>query len=546
VTDQSGRPDPDPAGASAAAAEDLAFARPPGVDGGFAREDPPIPAYTPPPATVSPEQRAVFGRPPGASAFAPLPGERIAPTPTVYPPVPPQVAGAFGRTPAGGDGFDPPPGGRLVATGPQPESPWWRPHAWLDPWRDPSSPFWLGRGAIFAGGAPEQIDAADDEEHDEQPAPVEEDEAREPATAGGPRRFGLRTLTLAVVVALLAGAIGGGAGYWLAQKAQGLLHHSNVSLAQLDKPANRPPGSIAGIAKRVGPSVVSIAVTTPDEYAVGSGVVIDKDGDVLTNNHVIAAAAQAAKSSIVVTFSNEDTATAKIVGRDPVSDLAVLKVPTDGLTVATLGNSDSLQVGDPVIAIGSPLGLEGTVTAGIVSALGRAVHVFGDNGSSDAYLNAIQTDAAINPGNSGGALVDAAGAVVGINSAAALASTGANGQQTPASGIGYAIPINYARTVATQLIKTGHAVHGSLGAQGRTATAGLQEGAYLEQVVPGGPAANAGLKNGDVIVVADGHSIVSYDELAVIVQQHAPGDQISLTYFRGSEEKTTTVTLGTA
>jgi S1-C subfamily serine protease len=205
-------------------------------------------------------------------------------------------------------------------------------------------------------------------------------------------------------------------------------------------------------------------------------------------------------------------------------------------------------VGDPVIAIGSPLGLQGTVTAGIVSALDRAVHVFSDDGSSDAYLDAVQTDAPINPGNSGGALVDASGAVVGINSAAALASSGTNGQQTTASGIGYAIPINYARDIAQQLIRTGKAVHASLGAQGRTATAndGLQQGAYLEQVVSGGAAAKGGLRNGDVTVTADGRATLSYDQLVVIVQARKPGDSISVTYFRGSAKKTTKLTLGSA
>jgi S1-C subfamily serine protease len=276
-------------------------------------------------------------------------------------------------------------------------------------------------------------------------------------------------------------------------------------------------------------------------------VVIDGNGYVLTNNHVIAGAASG-NGTIVVTFADEATAKAQIVGRDPISDLAVLKVPNDKLTVATLGDSDLLAVGDPVIAIGSPLGLQGTVTSGIVSALNRAVHVFADDGSSDAYLDAIQTDAPINPGNSGGALVDAAGAVVGINSAAATATPLPGQQSLPASGIGYAIPINYARSIAEQLIKSGKAAHGSLGAQGRTAMTSdhSQQGAYLEQVVPGGPAAKAGLKNGNVVVAADGKAVPTYDELVVIVEQHRPGDKISVTYYDDAAKKTTTVTLGSA
>jgi S1-C subfamily serine protease len=292
--------------------------------------------------------------------------------------------------------------------------------------------------------------------------------------------------------------------------------------------------------------VVSLQVTSADKTrsGVGSGVVIDKHGYVLTNNHVASVAKGG--GSIIATFSNESTARARIVGLDPISDLAVLKVPTDELTVAPLGKSSTLAVGDPVIAIGSPLGLTGTVTSGIVSALDRPVHVFGDDGQSDAYLDAVQTDAAINPGNSGGALVDAAGRLVGINSAAALSAPNGNGGTIPASGIGYAIPIDYAREIALELIKTGRAQHGSLDAQGRTAEAGLQAGAYLEQIEPKGAAAKAGLRNGDVIIVADDKPILGYDQLIVIVQEHKPGDKITVTYYRGPDKRSTTVTLGSA
>jgi S1-C subfamily serine protease len=354
-------------------------------------------------------------------------------------------------------------------------------------------------------------------------------------------------LLLTLVAGLVAGLIGGGFGYWLAHRSDEMLHR-NVSLGKVDTPANRPPGSVAGIAQRVGPSVVSIEVTTSSEYDVGSGVVIDGNGYVLTNNHVIAAAATSDGGRIMVTFADEATAKAKIVGRDPISDLAVLKVPNDKITVAALGDSDQLAVGDPVIAIGSPLGLSGTVTSGIVSALNRPVHVPAQDGGTGTYLDAIQTDAAINPGNSGGALVDAAGAVVGINSAAALGTANAAGQQEPISGIGYAIPINYARKIAEQLIKSGKAQHGSLQAQGRTAVTsdGSQQGAYLEQVDPHGAAAKAGLGNGDVIIAADGQSVQSYDQLVVIVQDHKPGDKIGVTYRHGAAAKTTTVTLASA
>jgi S1-C subfamily serine protease len=544
VTEDSGRSAADVPAAGRAQVPDEVYARPAGLDGPFARRDP-EPSYSPPPPTASPEERAVYGRPSAGTEYAPLPGERIPPRPTEVPPVPLALADAFGVTPGASGGFDPAPGTRIAPQGRRPESPWWKQDAHRDPWRDPNSPFWLGRGAVFADGRPAQLGPAEDAEQDG--TEESEEPPQPPASAGKRARFGLSALVLTLLVALVAGLLGGGAGYWLASRANNLLHRNDVALAKTGRPANRPAGSVADIAKRVGPAVVSISVTSANQYAVGSGVVIDKNGYVLTNNHVVADGASG-NATIVVTFADEATARAKIVGRDATSDLAVLKVPTEQLTVASLGDSDKLAVGDPVIAIGSPLGLQGTVTAGIVSALDRAVHVFSDDGSSDAYLDAVQTDAPINPGNSGGALVDASGAVVGINSAAALASSGTNGQQTTASGIGYAIPINYARDIAQQLIRTGKAVHASLGAQGRTATAndGLQQGAYLEQVVSGGAAAKGGLRNGDVIVTADGRATLSYDQLVVIVQARKPGDSISVTYFRGSAKKTTKLTLGSA
>ncbi len=537
--------------------DDAAFRRPDDAVSGFAPRQQPA-RYLPPPATVNPDQRAAFARPSGAGAYAPPQGERIGPRAAQAPDVAPIAREVFGPAHGHRDGFDPPPGSRIGPTGRPAESPWWRVGAERDPWRDPSAPFWLGRGAIFAGGRPAHIDAffdmESDRDSDSDPDMGLGDEellggdddgeaAGRPVVKRG--RFGLSALLLALLVAVVAGLLGGGAGFLLAQRAQDILHRSDVTLSQVDHPANRRAGSVADIAKRVGPAVVSIAVSdsTRSQNGVGSGVVIDRHGYVLTNNHVVAVAA--AGGSIVITFSNEDTATARIVGRDATSDLAVIKVPASSLTVATLGRSALLAVGDPVIAIGSPLGLGGTVTSGIVSALNRAVHVFGEDGTSDAYLDAIQTDAAINPGNSGGALVDASGAVVGINSAAALASSG-SGQSTQASGIGYAIPIDYARDIAQQLIKSGKAIHGSLDAQGRTVTANLQAGAYLEQVVPKGAAADAGLKNGDVIVVAGGHPILSYDQLVVLVQEHKPGYKIDVTYFRGRSKRQATVTLGSA
>jgi S1-C subfamily serine protease len=547
MSDESGRHAAAPSSPAApeAAEAEADYARPADVEGGFAPRQEPL-QYTPPPPTVSPQEQAVFGRPEGAGAFAPAPGERIGPRPTGRAPVPAMFAEAFGATPTAQDGFDPQPGTRLHPSGPPSESPWWKSDAPRDPWRDPNSPFWLGRGAIFTRGAPAQADPDEDAAiDDEPPADVGEDEDLEPPDNVRRVKFGPSTLAVILLVTLVAGLLGGGAGWWLTDHVHDALHRPDVSIAQVETPVKRDAGSVASVAKRVGPAVVSIAVNTESAFSIGSGVVIDRDGDILTNNHVVAAAA-GGKGTIVVTFSDEATAKATIVGRDPTSDLAVIKVPNDKLTVAQLGDSAKLAVGDPVIAIGSPLGLQGTVTEGIVSALNRPVHSGSEDGTSDAYLNAIQTDAAINPGNSGGALVNSSGAVIGINSAGRFTASDGTGGQIPISGIGYAIPINYARTIALQLIHTGKAVHATMGAQGVTALAGLQVGAYVKQVSPAGPAAKAGIKPGDVIVVADGQIVQSFDQLIVIVQEHKPGDKISVTYYlKNSAKKVTTkVTLG--
>jgi S1-C subfamily serine protease len=250
------------------------------------------------------------------------------------------------------------------------------------------------------------------------------------------------------------------------------------------------------------------------------------------------------KIAIRVVFSDRSSATGTVVGTDPQDDLAVIKVDKTGLTVASLGNSDSLAVGDPVVAIGDPLGLRGTVTSGIVSALNRPLHLPGENGQPDAVIDALQTDAAINPGNSGGALVDASGAVVGINTAiASLGQSGAN--QAGNIGVGFAIPINTARSIAEELIKTGKVVHASFGASSRSVTDGSRDGAYLVQITPGGPAAKAGLKEGDVVTLFNKTLIDSGDALTVAVSESKPGDVITVGYVRAGANLSTKITLGT-
>jgi S1-C subfamily serine protease len=478
----------------------------------------------------------------GAEGFAPLPGERIDPRHVdVAHPVHPMLSDAFGRTGREGtDGFEPAPGTRLGARV-EAESPWWKPDAERDPWRDPGSPFWLGQPAVYSAGQPAQLDpAADHEFDDDEPAPPDDAEV-DPEPSGRRRgRFGLTALLLALIVAIVAGGLGGGLGTWLTRRADDAVHSSDAKLGKSSNAVTRPPGSVADIAGRVLPAVVSIDVRTSDAEDTGSGVIIDKAGYILTNNHVISAAATS--GTITVTYNDGSSEVARVAGRDAQTDLAVLKVTNTKLTVAALGDSSKLAVGDPVIAIGSPLGLQGTVTSGIVSALDRPVHVSGDGSDSDAVIDAIQTDAAINPGNSGGALVDATGSVVGINSAIASLG-GSSGGQSGNIGVGFAIPIDEARTIAQQLIATGKAVHPDVGLATRSVTNGSHEGAYIVQVVPGGPAAAAGLKEGDVITAVAGTTVTSSDEFTVAIQSHKPGDEVALTYFRGSTQATAVVTL---
>jgi putative serine protease PepD len=312
------------------------------------------------------------------------------------------------------------------------------------------------------------------------------------------------------------------------------------------------PKSYTAIAAKVLPSVVSIGVVTNGGGDTGSGFVIRSDGYILTNNHVIASALDGG-GTITVTFNDGSTSAGHVVGADAESDLAVVKVNKSGLKPVTFGNSASLRVGDPVLAIGSPLGLQGTVTSGIVSALNRPVRTqqdqpnfFGNSTNDATVINAIQTDAAINPGNSGGPLVDGAGQVVGITSAIASLSSGFGGQSGNI-GVGFAIPIAQARVIAQQLIATGHATHPILGVTitDVTTSSGADQ-VLLRGVTAGGPAAKAGLRAGDIIVAIDGTSVTSSDALIAVVRSHQPGQSVSITYLRGGARHTVTVNLAEA
>ncbi|HET8989297.1 MAG TPA: trypsin-like peptidase domain-containing protein [Humibacillus sp.] len=307
------------------------------------------------------------------------------------------------------------------------------------------------------------------------------------------------------------------------------------------------------VAKAVSPSVVSIDVTTQQSSGAGSGVILDNKGHVLTNNHVVGDAT--GTGAISVTLADGRTYGATIVGTDPSTDLAVIKLtsaPSD-LTPISLGDSSVLAVGDPVMAVGNPLGLSGTVTTGIVSALNRPVSTSeaspspdGQTSSDTVVTNAIQTSAAINPGNSGGALVNAKGELIGINSA--IASLGATqGSQSGNIGIGFAIPVNEAKSISDQLIKTGQAEHAFLGVSAKDTTVkdgtAQRAGAQVASVSDGTPAAQAGIKTGDVIIAVNGQPVDSSTALVAQIRAMTAGDKATVTLIRDGARQDVQVTL---
>ena len=357
-----------------------------------------------------------------------------------------------------------------------------------------------------------------------------------PASKNG--KANLITRANAILLAFVAGLVGAIFG----ASSSGSLFGQSINLSRTSNSIERAPGSVADIAKRVIPSVVSIEARAKDGGSTGTGFVIESNGYILTNNHVIAEAVTG-KGEINVTLNNGREFVAKVVGRDSSYDLAVLKISTTGLTALQLGDSDKVAVGDSVIAIGSPLGLSGTVTLGIISAKDRAVTA-GETGSDNSFINALQTDAAINPGNSGGPLVDATGSVIGVNSAIASLGFSAS-SQTGSIGLGFAIPINQARKTAEQLIKNGKATYPVIGISVEMNYRG--EGALIAKtgvaIVKGGAAEKAGLKAGDIIIEFGGRAIGSAEELIVAIRAQNVGDKVEVIYKRGSESKSATLVL---
>ncbi|SCF44368.1 putative serine protease PepD [Micromonospora purpureochromogenes] len=397
-------------------------------------------------------------------------------------------------------------------------SPWWS-DALADPWRDPYAP-----AAVVIPGAPDAGAA---------PEPVSD-----PDAPGRPR---LRQLLLVpLITALLAGSLGGALGYAFAVRGGA---GGGVALgarpAEAPGLAQRRPESLAGVAEKVLPSVVTVRVASLGGVSEGSGFIVSADGHVITNDHVVSGGT--GRASVV--FNDGSTAPATVVGQDPESDIAVIKVSRTGLRPVEFGDSDALAVGDPVLAIGSPLSLANTVTAGIVSALDRTMQA-GEPGGPVRYYAAIQTDAAVNHGNSGGPLVDSAGRVIGVNST--IKSLVAEGQEAGNIGLAFAIPINQAKRITQDIIGTGKARRTVIGAQVGGAGAGTATGGAgvrLAAVEPSGPAAGAGLKAGDVILKLNGRPMTEPIDLIALVRKFAPGSVVTVEYRRGSSRQNTSVTL---
>jgi putative serine protease PepD len=380
------------------------------------------------------------------------------------------------------------------------------------------------------------------------------------------RRGSVRLLVLVALVALVVGGIGGFLGTRLGRRQPAAVSSptptptatSPTATSHTATPSptvrrssakpSKPPATTGDretvrIAKKLRSSTVTITAITSNSRDIGSGFAIDGHGRIMTNNHVIASAAKGGK--IRVTFGDGHHTRAKIVGRSPGYDLAILHVKNQhGLSGVSFGNSDHTKVGQSAVAIGSPYGLGGTVTAGIISAIHRPVAVGGNNAAEQkqAYLNAVQTDAAINVGNSGGPLADNSGKVIGVNSAILTGDSDHSGTSSPSSsGLGFAIPIDQARQISKMLIKKGYATYPVINANVSDSRSGT--GVRLTRVDPHGAAHHAGLRAGDVITAIGGKRVNSPPALIVSTRSHRPGDQVRMKYRRNGKHRKTKVRL---
>ena len=386
----------------------------------------------------------------------------------------------------------------------------------------------------------------------QQPMPPHPMQPQATATAPQPRQPKVRRRLAGIVaVAMLSAGVGGGAAltanhYLASGSPSGTPSATTTQVVQAS--ANNPDWTATAAA--VKDAVVAIQVTGRNGSGSGSGVIIDDKGHIITNNHVVAGGGG---GGLNVTISNR-TYTAEIVGTDPSTDLAVIKIknPPSDLKVASWGDSTKLNVGQPVMAIGNPLGLSDTVTTGIISALNRPVTTqavsdsVGDQGNGVVVTSAIQTNAAINPGNSGGALVDSSGNLIGITSSIATLTSSTSSGQSGNIGIGFAIPAAQAKDVAEQLIAKGSVEHAQLGINAADGNQDSQLGAKVENVAPGSAAANAGLQNGDLITSLDGQPVKGSESLVALIRNSKVGQEVTLGVMRGGSTLELKATLGAA
>ncbi|MEU6858901.1 trypsin-like peptidase domain-containing protein [Glycomyces sp. NPDC046736] len=399
-----------------------------------------------------------------------------------------------------------------VPQSPAPDrSTWWHPEAASDPWRDPGS-----RAVIETRPAPVAPPV--------EPLPVRQASAR-PA-------LGV-VIAVSAVTALIAGVLGSAIGIWATRGSTPL-----GGTLGADPMTDRDVESVAAVVEEIMPSVVTVLTANGGN---GSGFIVSDEGHILTNHHVVVGSGTEPASRLDVLFSDGDITSAQVIGSDADSDVAVLQIEGGGHPAMVLADSDKVAVGDPVLAVGAPLGLSSTVTEGIVSAIDRPVLTQNNNGEVESVMAAIQTDAAINPGNSGGPLTDIGGQVIGINTA--IASTASEGEAGNI-GIGFAIPINQAKRIADEIIATGTASHTVIGAE--LGDSGLGIGVTLSRIVPGSPADDAGLEDGDVVTSFDGHTVTDNTSLIALIRKLAPGTVVTVVYERDGEERSAQVTLEAA